>query len=190
MHDDELSFQEIAESEPLTTAQEAELLALALKHEAAALDEYTRAGTEEDEFYAIPKAMRAVYLSGDYVRASQLADRALELACSRTGDWNYANAVHAAYTAKGLAALAAGDPAQAERHLLSSARHNGSPQLNSFGPSMHLARELLRHGRNESVLSYFELCGVFWSSGTEWLSIWDRKVRAGDIPVFFMHAFR
>jgi hypothetical protein len=190
MDDNGMSFQEIAESEPLTPAQEEELLSLALKHASAALDAYEAATTDDEAFYEVPKAICAAYLGADHVRASRLAARALELATSRTDSWNYSNAVHTAYTAKGLEALAAGDIAQAEHHLLNSARHSGSPQLNTFGPSMRLARELLRHGSTEAVLHYLDLCKRFWSSGAAWLAIWETKVRKGEVPVFFMHAFR
>ena len=66
----------------------------------------------------------------------------------------------------------------------------GSPQLNSFGPSMRLARELLRSGESEAVLAYFAQCRRFWKMGQTWLNIWERKVARGAIPTFFMQLHR
>lgn len=41
----------------------------------------------------------------------------------------------------------------------------GSPQLKSFGPSMGLAKELVRDGEKEAVIEYLKLCAQFWESG-------------------------
>ena len=41
----------------------------------------------------------------------------------------------------------------------------GSPQLDSFGPNMTLAKELLEKGQPDVVLHYFALCKNFWEDG-------------------------
>ena len=38
----------------------------------------------------------------------------------------------------------------------------GSPQLNSFGPIMSLAEELLEQGEPDTVLEFFAECRKFW----------------------------
>ena len=74
--------------------------------------------------------------------------------------------------------------ADAVNFLRASGETPGSPQLNSFGPNMSLARDLLEQGETEAVLAYFELCRVFWKMGGSRLDAWAREVRAGNLPAF------
>lgn len=60
----------------------------------------------------------------------------------------------------------------------------GSPQLNSFGPNMTLAKDLLERGERDAVLAYFEACRVFWKMGGNSLDAWRQDVEAGRIPNF------
>ena len=62
--------------------------------------------------------------------------------------------------------------ALANAYLLAVGRTPGSPQLNSFGPNMALAAELLQKEVRDTVLQYFELrgqsggwTGASWPSG-------------------------
>ncbi len=84
----------------------------------------------------------------------------------------------------GRIALQRGDVAEARRRLLDAGRTKGSPPLNSFGPNMQLAEELLLLGEKDVVLEYFELCRNFWKLGGDRLDIWAQKVRAGRPPMF------
>ncbi|MEM8947647.1 MAG: RNA polymerase subunit sigma-24, partial [Planctomycetota bacterium] len=59
-----------------------------------------------------------------------------------------------------------------------------SPQMDSFGPNMTLAKELLEKGEKEVVLEYFELCRTFWDMGHGRLDQWAKDVKAGNTPVF------
>ena len=63
-------------------------------------------------------------------------------------------------------------------------RTPGSPQLNSFGPNMLLAKELLEKGEREKVLVYFALCAKFWQSGSVQLKLWSTQVKLGSDPDF------
>jgi hypothetical protein len=56
--------------------------------------------------------------------------------------------------------------------------------MNSFGPNMSLAKDLLEKGEREVVLEYFELCRKFWKLHTGRLDDWSRDVKAGRIPDF------
>jgi hypothetical protein len=68
--------------------------------------------------------------------------------------------------------------------LLAAGNSPGSPQLNSFGPNMSLAKDLLENGDRETVLQYFEFCRKFWSMGQDKLNQWAENVKAGRMPDF------
>ena len=54
--------------------------------------------------------------------------------------------------------------------------------LNSFGPNMTLAKELLKKGENEIVLEYCQLCSKFWKRDR--LKQWADVVEEGRVPDF------
>ena len=58
-------------------------------------------------------------------------------------DWNYGNAIHQGHLILGRLALMDGNVQQAKEELIAAGNTPGSPQLNSFGPNMTLAKELL-----------------------------------------------
>ncbi|MCC5845588.1 MAG: hypothetical protein JJU05_15170 [Verrucomicrobia bacterium] len=99
-------------------------------------------------------------------------------------DWNYGNAVQDANQVLGLIALAEDDVEEAKKRLLASADSEGSPQMNSFGPNMKLAKALLETGERDVVLEYFNRCGIFWKMGEKKLSEWTAAVKNGEIPEF------
>jgi hypothetical protein len=72
----------------------------------------------------------------------------------------------------------------AGRELLEAGKTPGSPQLNSFGPNMALARDLLVAGQRVVVLQYFKLCGAFWESERGRLAEWMADADAGRVPAF------
>ncbi len=147
------------------------------------------------------------------VKASALDDAqayAIELLNSATDpkDWNYGNAIFFGNMVQGQVALRRGDLETARSRLLSSGNTPGSPQLNSFGPNMSLARDLLTDGAEvpiaglarraarvprqnvtssdarQTVLEFFDLCRVFWTMGGDRLQQWSQQVRAGVVPDF------
>jgi hypothetical protein len=99
-------------------------------------------------------------------------------------DWNYGNAIHKGNLALGRLALREGKIDAAEEFLLRAGRTPGSPQLDSFGPNMLLAKELLENDRREKVLEYFALCGKFWEVDHGQLKQWTAQVRARKEPDF------
>jgi hypothetical protein len=99
-------------------------------------------------------------------------------------DWNYGNAIHKAHSALGRIALRKDDKAGARNHLIASATSKGSPQMNTFGPNMGFAKEMLEAGEKEAVLEYFRLCRAFWEMGQDQLDVWERMVREGKSPRF------
>ena len=78
-------------------------------------------------------------------------------------DWNFGNLMHHGHIIKGYALLRADDIEGATKELQAAGRTPGSPQLNSFGPDINLAWELLQRGRDQAVLAYFHDISRFWS---------------------------
>ena len=76
-----------------------------------------------------------------------------------------------------------GDINGAKQHLI-KAGQMGSPHLNSFGPNMLLAKELLEKGEREAVIEYFELCAKFWQMKEDRLERWKSIVEQGGVPDF------
>jgi hypothetical protein len=183
-------FEAACESDRLTPGEERRLWNLPAKSAPKDLDKWQSASTELDKFYAAPAAAMAAYHLGELERAKEIAQAAIALASHYPDNWNFGNAVHFGHTVLGLVAVRAGDRKLARSELRASGQIRGSPQLNSFGPSMRLARELLKSGEREGVLEYLELCRKFWTMGQRWIDIWERKVTRGAMPTFLMQSSR
>ena len=125
----------------------------------------------------------AVLKAGDWDKAKIYAERLLSSATDKK-DWNYGNAIHHGNLLLGRIALKNGDIEQAKKYLLKAGETPGSPQLNSFGPNMSLAKELLEEGERSTVLKYFELCRIFWKTHDKDLDEWKDLVAKGKIPNF------
>ena len=100
--------------------------------------------------------------------------------------WNYGNRVHHGNLVLGRIAFREGNIEEAKSRLIAAGNTPGSPQLNSFGPNMGLAKALLEIGEREVVLEYFELCSKFWNSdrAKDKLDKWSALATAGRIPYF------
>jgi tetratricopeptide (TPR) repeat protein len=185
-----MGFERESERQPLGDDEEAELRRAAMADAASELADLDLASSEIDRFYALTNASQAAALLGRYETAQELAEELLALAPSYRTNWNYGNAIHHAHTALGLVALASGNIAQAIEHLLASGETPGSPQLNTFGPSMALARALMREGQFTSAAEYLKRCRAFWEMGGEWVDTWQEMVAHKVVPNCVMHAFR
>lgn len=128
-------------------------------------------------------ALKAAEL-GANDKAKAYATELLMGAQADAGGWNYGNAVHKGHTVLGLVALRSDDVATARSQLLESGKTPGSPQLNSFGPNMTLANELLKRGERDVVVEYFDMCRKFWKLGGGKLDSWSKMVRNGEMPAF------
>lgn len=183
-----MNYEEKTEEVPFTPEIEAGLLRIVLDRAPAELEELAAAVGDADAFTHLPTAAAAAFHLGRPADAKAFAERALELAPQFQKNWNYGNAVHLGHTVLGLLALQQQDHSSAIRELHAAGQTPGSPQLNSFGPTMHLAKELLKLGHVEPVLTYLEQCRAFWEMGGTWLALWERKVREGHVPNFFQHS--
>jgi hypothetical protein len=184
------SFEALIERKPLKPGLERRLRKLALNRAPASVARWRNAESEIDRFHAVPAASMAAYLLEERDLARQLANQAIALAQMHRSSWNYGNAVHYGHTVLGLLALAQGDHPLAIAELRASGETPGSPQLNSFGPTMQLASELLRLGETGAVLLYFQQCSKFWEMGATSLNIWEKKVLRGATPNFFGRRYR
>lgn len=124
------------------------------------------------------------YMTGDTIKAKHLAQQLLGMAGNFRDNWNYGNAVHIANIVLGRVALRVGDIESAKTYLRAAGQIPGSPQLDSFGPDMTLAKELLQHGQRQAVHEYLDACGKFWTTGATRLKSWTTTVDAGGMPDF------
>lgn len=147
-----------------------------------AMRDLKRSRDEERRWNALGEAAKAAVWIGHFAEAQQYADELKSLTPKYSGSWNYGNAIHDYNTVYGFIALHAGAKQAAKRFLLASGRTPGSPQLDSFGPNMSLAKALLLVGERQAVLTYFDLCRNFWSRSE--LSAWRKIVASGGIPDF------
>jgi tetratricopeptide (TPR) repeat protein len=183
-------FERRLEATPLSPEREQAIATRVLESAPNDLARLDAAKTEIDTFYALPDAAFAALTLGKLELARDLAQRALEMAPSYANNWHYGNAIHAAHTVFGLLALDVGDTRQAIDRLAQAGATPGSPQLDSFGPSMRLARALAKLGETRAVLAYLQQCRMFWTMGAASLDVWEAKLRRGEVPNFAMHLHR
>ena len=139
-------------------------------------------GEGQNRGYALPRMAKAAVAAGALDKASLYANELLTSA--QAGDWNDGNAVHDGHMVRGLVALHSGNVEQAAKDLIEAGKTSGSPQLNSFGPNMTLASELLEKGQRGAVLEYLTLCKKFWTLGASQLDSWIDAIRTGGKPDF------
>ena len=142
------------------------------------------AKTQEEKFYALNDAAKESFVVGKVEDARKYAHELMTSLTNFPGDWNYGNAVQDANLVLGRIAVQEGHIDEAKRRLIAAGNSPGSPQMNSFGPNMSLAKDLLEKGERQAVLDYFELCRKFWKMDNGRLNDWSQEVKAGKIPDF------
>lgn len=131
--------------------------------------------------------MDDAFSRGDFIGSKTLAEEYLTLAEQFKKNWNYGNAIHHANLMLGRIALKEGNVKLAKSFLLKAGQTPGSPQLNSFGPNMLLAKELLELGETDVVLEYLELCAKFWQPQFQQMwgfQEWKKQIENGQLPDF------
>jgi tetratricopeptide (TPR) repeat protein len=157
---------------------------------AAALAEYEKAQAadkwEVSKFNRLHELAKTAFAAQEFDKASKYADALVKTAEKHSEDkmWETGDAVHDGNIVLGRIALKKGDVKQAKKFLLQSGYTPGSPQLESFGPNMSLAKELLAAGEKDIVLKYFLLCRRFWKSGRGKLDDWTKEIKDGQVPSF------
>ena len=149
-----------------------------------ALAQFERAYELSDELrrgYLLTDLGTTAFNAGAIEKAKEYAKAMLE----ENGEgWNHGNRVHYGNLTLGRIALLEGRIEEAKLRLIAAGRTPGSPQLNSFGPDMTLAHELLELGESEVVLGYFALCSKFWRMDRGRLETWSTLVKGGQTPDF------
>jgi tetratricopeptide (TPR) repeat protein len=155
-----------------------------------ALAEYERAfALTDDEMgrYTMLDDLGMLALdAGDDQKAERFAKQLLAISQAPEGNWNSGNAVHKGSIILGRVALRAGDIESARVKLLEAGKTSGSPNLDSFGPNMSLAKELIERGERDVVIEYFRLCRRFWigDEPDAALDEWTAIVATGGMPQF------
>lgn len=144
------------------------------------------AKNEKERFYALDDAAKESLNVGKKDEAKTYADELASLMDKYKDDGNYGNAVQDVNIVRGRLALAGGKIDEAKADLIKAGKSPGSWTMNSFGPNMSLAKDLLEKGQRDVVLEYFDLCRRFWSTNMNegQLDQWSRDVKAGKIPKF------
>jgi len=123
-------------------------------------------------------------VAGDLARAEQYANEVLKDAQEDKSGWNAGYAMHKGNIILGRVALRRGDVEGAKQHLLAAGDVSGSPELETSGPNMALAKELLEKGERETVITYLESCAKFWKMGHDDLQNWIATIKGGGTPDF------
>lgn len=113
--------------------------------------ELETATNENERFYALEDAAKESFNQGKIDDARRIATEQLKIAPKFKENWNYGNAIHSSHVVLGRIALTEGKKKEAIEHLFLAAETPGSPQLNSFGPNLSLAHDLLKEGEREVV---------------------------------------
>lgn len=150
----------------------------------SAEEELSDAKSEEERFDALGSAAKEMFNSGKYSEAKRYAEELASMATRYRGDWNYGNAIQDANVVLGRLAVRDGDIAAARAFLIEAGKSPGSPQMNSFGPNLSLANDLLQAGEKDAVIDYLNACKHFWKMDFGKLDDWIALVRAGRLPDF------
>lgn len=149
-----------------------------------AIEALQAADSSYERWCALGAAAKTSVEIGFDEEAAGYAHELRQLAPTYTDDWNYGNAIQDFSVVFGLLCLRGGDAEAASDHLLAAGRSPGSPQMDSFGPNMSLAKALLEAGHHDVVLQYLELCRVFWEIDRGQLDKWTDEVVRGLCPNF------
>lgn len=136
-----------------------------------------------DRFYGLEQVAITAFDVPDYVKAETYAKELVELAPQYREDRSYkdrsyGDAIFFGNMVLGRVALRRDfNIPKAKAALLASGQTPGSPTLDSFGPNMSLAKDLLEVGERDSVLQFFDQCRAFWKpSGLRRLDEWSAVV--------------
>jgi hypothetical protein len=142
------------------------------------------ARTQIEKFYELGPAAKESFNAGKIEEARGYATNLMALIPRYKRDWNYGNAIQDANLVLGRIAVKEGRINDTKQFLLRAGASPGSPQMNSFGPNMSLAKDLIEKGERDAVLTYFGQCRIFWKLDAGKLNQWSQEVKAGKVPDF------
>ncbi|MCQ4164709.1 hypothetical protein [Tahibacter harae] len=136
------------------------------------------------QFYRMNDTLSKAVGSKDFELAASTARKFLEESRYYRCNWNFGNAIHDAHAALGMEALHRGDVSAAASFLVQAGRSPGSPQLDTFGPDLDLAKAVLNAGRKDAVAAYLWGIGRFWKEDDGLVERWKLDLSAGRTPDF------
>jgi len=148
----------------------------------AALEKKTAGLDGKALFYKLPDLAKRAFSAGDIDKAEAYSKQLLQIAPQYPKDWNYGNAIYYGNFVLGRIAVQQRNLVQAGQYLLAAGGTPGSPQLNSFGPNLALAKDLFDKSQSDVVLQFFALCKSFWKMDGGKLDQWSAVIRGGGIP--------
>jgi len=151
---------------------------------ADATKKLAKAKTPQQRFYALNAAAKESFVAGNVEDAQKYAEELMTLLPNFPDDWNYGNAVQDANLVLGRIAVKDGRMGEAKQYLLAAGNSPGSPQMNSFGPNVSLAKDLLEQGERDVAIQYLELCRKFWKVHGDRLDQWIQEIKNGKVPNF------
>lgn len=148
--------------------------ALALLEEA-----YSLAKTNDEyRFPLLNDLAKCAFEAGEIEKARTYANLLLKNAQNDTKNWNYGNALYDGNLVLGRIALREGKMDEAKGFLLKSSETAGSPQLDTFGPNLTLAKELFEKGEKKVVLDFLGKCSRFWKEANCFMEV----INKGETP--------
>jgi len=153
----------------------------------ADLEQDAGGGGANRRYYALDGMAQAALEAGANEKAAAYAK---ELIAGTPEHRREADAVFDAHLVLGRVALRSGDVAAASAQLIEAGRTTGSPIIETLGPNMTLARELLDKGERSAVLVFLGECRTFWKNGGEQLDAWTAALHNGGTPVFPVTSLR
>ena len=112
-----------------------------------------KAKNEEERFYELGDAAKEAYSEEKYTDAKKYADELSALVPKFKGNWNYGNAIQDYNLILGRIALREGRIGKAKDYLIEAGKSPGSPQMDTFGPNMSLAKDLLEKEKKRLSLN-------------------------------------
>ncbi|MDQ6675765.1 MAG: hypothetical protein M3Z09_00545, partial [Acidobacteriota bacterium] len=148
-------------------------------------------------FVYLPSAAKAALEAGDNTKAEAYAIEGLKLADAvAERHMRYHTPRPKAGTGKadyycnfvlGRLAILRGDVRLAEKYSLLSGQTAGDAVLNSYGPNLSLALEILKKGdasSRQSILSFLDEIRSFWKITPQVIDEWVADIQAGTLPDF------
>jgi hypothetical protein len=168
----------------LTPGAAATLQELSQQNLKRALHDLAKAKNERQRFYALGAAAKESFVAGKIVDARNYAQELMTLLPKYKGAGNAGDAIQDANLVLGRIAVREGNIEAAKNYLIAAGKSPGSPAMDSFGPNMTLAKDLLEKGERDTVVEYFMHCRRFWKMDYGKLDKWIAEVMDGKTPNF------